>query len=339
MLRARSNGWARFALAAVIVLAAAASARAATVQLEGVTMTPPPGWRTSRGATTDGKLGNLLEPTSVADGEESFIIWTEPLQAGDLETTARYLQKQMEEKRPTSSAVEKLRLFHLGNRPGIRAELIGTDPWGGEPARVVYWVVAKSPTTAIVFRAVLLNSRYAAFAAVLEKFVRSWKFSGSYTGPKVVLSADRPSTPSYDDDVWHEGMATEDSGASGSWESEEIEAGVDVQITEATIPDDPYEAALPIEAGSLRGGFCYGEGYTAEESLQFDGKGQWARHQGAPPEKFSLSGVPPDASGFYKVTGTILLLRAHQGQEIRCTSPRNGILRCSGKEYDRALCR
>ena len=134
-------------------------------------------------------------------------------------------------------------------------------------------------------------------------------------------------------------MASEDSAPSGAWESEEIDSGVDVQISEATIPDDPYDVALPIEEGALRGGFCYGEGYTAEESIQFDGKGQWARHAGAPPEKFSLSGVPPEDSGFYKVQGTALLLRSHLGQETRCSSPRSGILRCSGKEYDRALCR
>lgn len=326
-------------LGCALLLSGAVLAHAATIRVEGVTMTPPPGWRTSRGAASDGKLGELLEPTSIADGEESFVIWSEPLQAGDLETTARYLQKQMEEKRPQSSSVDELRLFHLGKRPGIRAELVGTDPWGGEPARVIYWVVAKSPTSAVVLRAVLLNTRYAAFAAALESFVRSWKFDGPYTGPRVVLSSDRPAAPAYEDDVWHEGMASEDSAPSGAWESEAIDSGVDVQISEATIPDDPYDVALPIEESALRGGFCYGEGYTAEESIQFDGKGQWARHAGAPPEKFSLSGVPPEDSGFYKVQGTALLLRSHLGQETRCSSPRSGILRCSGKEYDRALCR
>lgn len=321
------------------LLVSAKPAHAGTVSVEGVRMKVPAGWRSSRGAATDGRMGQLFSPSSVADGEESFVIWSEPLQAGDLETTARHLQKQMAERRPQASPVDKVRLFYLGDRPGIRAELIGTDPWGGEPARVVYWVVAKSPTSALVFRAILLNTRYSAFASKLEGFVRSWTFPASYTGPKVVLSSEQPTQEygnDYADDAWHEGMAGEESGG---WQSEQIGGGVEVEMSEATIPDDPYARALPIDAGSLTGNFCAAAGASTDEGLQFDGKGQWALHQGLPPQDFSVVGVPPDDSGFYKVEGATLRLRAHTGAERRCISPRNGILRCQGIEYDRALCR
>ena len=319
------------ALAVLALAMQAVPARAATIRVEGVTMSVPPGWRSSRGATTDGVVGQLIEATSVADGEESFVLFSEPLLSGDLETTARQLQKKTAAARPQVTAVEKLRLFHLGKRPGIRAEMVGTDPWGGEPARVVFWVVANTTSSALVFRAVLLNSRYAGFASLLEDFVRSWKFDSEYIGPRVVLNERMP-----ENDAWHEGMRREESFDSG-WSSENI--GVQVEVSEGRIPDDPYNLELPIDASSLDGNFCYGQGAAIEEALQFDGTGQWSKHLAPPPEKFSLSGVKPDRSGFYKIEGTSLVLRPHIGAEIRCTSARSGVLRCSGKEYDRALCR